>query len=558
MDIARSRVGEFLPLQADGYACTTDQLLDVLVAVSCQKETIEQVCADLKIKVGAQTIRGYFNEQLKVENLFELQEAVNAVLQKSFSLEFKAEQLEIAIDYHDQSYYGRAEQSEGLWVGAEAKNGTTKVYRVATVYLIRNGHRLTLGIKFVKPLETAKEIVKYLLNRLQRVEIKARMLYLDRGFASIEVARYLKEIKQKAIIASPIRGKTGGLKALCVGKKSYRTKHIFKSAKHGAEEIEMAMFKGFTTTKKGKKERKANWLAYILISAEANLSAKKVKENYRKRFGIEASYRCAKKVRGWTTSANAAYRFVLMGMSFVLTNIWQELQEKWTRKQQVGRRTWNWEKFRLKRFVNFLRKAIENLLGFSELFSVERVLASRGFQINSEGIGRDTLLAKNFWSTNEFNLMFEVFDDITLRNDLLNVIENPSSVPHYPKVSELLILPNFQKDRNKFSKTFEWYVGELLVRRFQAFSSAFGVDVQNIVRNKDNGTAGDFDVLTILGDTNLLYIECKTGDCKQKSIKNTVERGLALHSLATVIFMGKGTEERKLKQQLNGLSHPII
>ncbi len=77
MEIARSRVGQFLPLEADGYACTTEQLLDVLLAVSVGKETIEQVSADLNIKVGAETIRGYFNEQLQVENLFELQESID-------------------------------------------------------------------------------------------------------------------------------------------------------------------------------------------------------------------------------------------------------------------------------------------------------------------------------------------------------------------------------------------------------------------------------------------------------------------------------------------------
>lgn len=364
LGIARSRVKEFLPLHADGYACTTEQLIDVLLVVCCQKETIEQVCSDLQIKVGSESIRGYFNQQLQVENLDGLEEAINLALQKSFALELKGQKLDIAMDYHDQSYYGKVEQTEGLWIGAEAKNGTTKVYRVATCYVIKNGHRLTLGIKFVKPGETIKEIVEYLLNQLKRIELVVGCLYLDRGFASIEVARYLKAIKQKSIIASPIRGKTGGLKALCVGRKSYRTRHVFKSQKHGAEELEMAMFKGFTkTTKKGKKVRKAKWLAYVLIGCEENLSAKKVKENYRKRFGIEASYRCAKKVRGWTTSSNPAYRFVLLGMSFVLTNIWQELQEQWTRMKQVGRRVWNKQEFRLKRFVSFLRKAIENLYG---------------------------------------------------------------------------------------------------------------------------------------------------------------------------------------------------
>jgi len=364
LETARSRVGQFLPLQANGYACTTEQLWDVLLSVSAQKDTIEQVCSDLKIKVGAETIRGYFNTQLKVENLSELQEAVNLALQTSLNSDLKRQKLEVAIDFNDQSYYGKSDQTEGLWVGAEAKNGTTKVYRVATLYVIKNGNRLTLAIKFVVPQETVKETVEYLLQQLKRLEIESRCLYLDRGFGSIEIARYLKEIKQTAIVACPIRGKTGGLKALCVGRKSYRTKHVFKSEKHGTEEAEMVMFKAFSTsTKKGKKVRKAKWLAYILVNCDEKPSAKKVKESYRKRFGIEASYRCAKKVRGWTTSINAAYRFVLIGMSFLLTNIWQEFQEKWTRKVQVGRACWNSEKFRLKRFVNFLRKAIENVYG---------------------------------------------------------------------------------------------------------------------------------------------------------------------------------------------------
>ena len=364
LDIARSRVEQFLPLCAEGYACTTQQLVDVLLAVCAGKDTLQQVCADLQLKVGAETIRGYFNEQLTVENLPQLQEAINAALQANPKAGFKGQKLELAIDFHDQSYYGKSKQSEGLWVGAEAKNGTTKVYRVATIYVIKNGHRLTLGIKFVLPEETAKESLEYLLNQVRKLEIEVKCLYLDRGFGCIGIARYLKEIKQTAIVACPIRGKTGGLRALCVGRQSYRAKHVFKSDKHGTEEVEMALYKTFTTTtKKGQKVRRAKWLAYMLVNCADNLSAKKVKANYRKRFGIESSYRCAKKVRGWTTSANVAYRFLLLGMSFVLTNIWQELQAAWTRKAQVGRASWNWGKFRLQRFVNFLRQAIENVYG---------------------------------------------------------------------------------------------------------------------------------------------------------------------------------------------------
>ena len=178
---------------------------------------------------------------------------------------------------------------------------------MATIYVIKKGHRLTLGIKFVVPAETVKETVEYLSKQLKRLEIEAECLYLERGFGVIEVARYVQQIKQTAIIACPIRGKTGGLKALCLGKRSYRTRHVFQSAEHGVEEVEMAMFKGFTNcTKKGKKVRKAKWLAYMLIEAGEKPSAETVKKRHRKRFGIESSYRSAKIVRGWTTSSNAA------------------------------------------------------------------------------------------------------------------------------------------------------------------------------------------------------------------------------------------------------------
>ena len=175
------------------------------------------------------------------------------------------EKLEVAMDFHDQPYYGKTEQAEGLWVGGEANQGTTKMYRVATCYIIKNDYRLTLGIKFVLPDESVKEVVEYLLNQLQRLGIGIKCLYLDRGFEGVGLVQYLKQRKQTAIIACPIRGKTGGVKALCVGKKSYRTKHIFKSLKHGVEEVEMAMFDGFTTTtKKSRKVRKARMIGIYL------------------------------------------------------------------------------------------------------------------------------------------------------------------------------------------------------------------------------------------------------------------------------------------------------
>jgi hypothetical protein len=198
-----------------------------------------------------------------------------------------------------------------------------------------------------------------------------------------------------------------------------------------------------------------------------------------------------------------------------------------------------------------------NQIRLDQIFTVERVLSSRGFSVKTEGSGEDTVLCKSLWSAEEANLVFSIFNNTTLRNELLEYIENKmgkSAVSN--TVTQLIDIKEFKKDRQNFSTTYEWYVGELLVRKFMAFSSSYGVTVNDICRNSDGGTSGDFDVLSILGDMNLIYLECKSGKTKQKSVKSTLERSISLHCTASVFIRQKITT-KGLKQQLS-FKHPVF
>ena len=76
----REGLGQNLPLPAEGYKCTTDDLLNVLLGVAANRGTIESVCSDLIGTPDAATIRGYFNEGLCVEDLPDLAQRLNAAL----------------------------------------------------------------------------------------------------------------------------------------------------------------------------------------------------------------------------------------------------------------------------------------------------------------------------------------------------------------------------------------------------------------------------------------------------------------------------------------------
>jgi hypothetical protein len=359
---ARARLRDHLPLQADGYVCTTDDLLQVLLGVAVNRQTIEAICADLVGTPDPETIRRYLNAQLCVDELPALEQHLNAALAAAIPTHVWAQARDVAIDFHDRPYYGKTSQADGLWVRGEAQDGTTHFYRVATAYLMLNRMRITLAIRFVLPEDDTVAILDHLLGRLETLNLRAKRLFLDKGFAGTAVLAYLSQHQQAALIACPIRGKTGGTRALCQGQRSYRTSYTFREGSAEAFTAELAVCRTVTSSKRTQRmERRATWLLFILIKLD--LPLKRVRRLYRRRFGVESSYRCAGQVRGWTTSRKAAYRFVLLALSFILLNEWLLLRWCFTQVPRRGGRSLATQRFALSRFVTFLRRALEHHYG---------------------------------------------------------------------------------------------------------------------------------------------------------------------------------------------------
>jgi putative transposase len=363
LEYARAGLQEHLTLTAEGYKCTTEDLLDVLLGVGVKGGTIEATCADLVGTPDPETIRQYLNEQLTVETLPELEQNLNAALAAQIPRRVYRRACDIAIDFHDRPYYGRSSQEEGLWVRGKAKNGTTRFYRVATAYVILAGLRVTLAVGFFLPGNDTVTILGILLHRVKTLNIQVNRLFLDKGFASIDVMDYLTQNALSALIACPIRGRTGGTRALCTGNKSYLTTHTFKSQNSGSFTADLAVCRVFTTAKRtGRMRRRADWMVFILINLE--LSPRQARRTYRRRFGIETSYRCAGQVRGWTTSRNPVYRFLLIGLSFFLLNVCLCLRWLFTQVPRRGRRWLDVKRFELTRFANFIVRALERQYGY--------------------------------------------------------------------------------------------------------------------------------------------------------------------------------------------------
>ena len=93
-----------MPLEAAGYACATDDLLKVLLGVAANTGTVESVCTDLVGSPDPETIRGYFKEQLRVEDLPDLERRLNAALAVETPERVQRRAREVAIDLHNRPY----------------------------------------------------------------------------------------------------------------------------------------------------------------------------------------------------------------------------------------------------------------------------------------------------------------------------------------------------------------------------------------------------------------------------------------------------------------------
>jgi len=346
---------EHLTLEANGYRCTTEMVLDVILKASAERSSVEAACQDLAGVAASNTVREYLNAALKAAQLREQEAEMNAALAASIPEAMQREGIEVAIDLHDEPFYGQRPDLLAMTCRGQAKKGTTHFIRFASAYVIWRQVRLTLAIHYVLPGEEKLAVLQTLLSRLKTLNFTFRVLYMDKAFAAGPIIRYLTDIRQPAIIACPIRGKQGGTRALCQGRKSYRTDHIFKDG----TTANLALFASLVPDKTGKRRRK--WLAFIVI--QLDWKPQQIYARYRRRFGIECSYRSMRPVRAHTTSRNPALRFFLLAVGLVLVNTWVFLRWVFTQLIAPGPRRVDPRRFRFHRFTGLLVRAVEAIYG---------------------------------------------------------------------------------------------------------------------------------------------------------------------------------------------------
>jgi putative transposase len=368
-------VRPYLPLDLQNTRITADDLIAVLGYASANRISTEAACQELKGAPSANRLREVLAEALPERAI--LQRALNRILRVQTPRFVKRGKRSyyVAIDLTLIPYHGECYEEENEIVRSAAKSGTTHFHGYATASIVHDHQRYVLALRFVEKGESMETIVAGLLNRLKSMGISIRCAYFDKGFCSVPVLKTLTRRKLRFVMPIPVRGKSGGVRTLFEGSASCKTTYTFRSPQHGEWKVAAIVVKKYS---KGRYKRKgARWFAYAVARLSKSVEPHQVFEMYRQRFGIETSYRQMNQVRARTTSRNPVLRLLLVGLAFVLFNLYIAIRQQVAicLKNPLVPFSKSW--LTLRRLVRLIAHAVEKLFDCADV-----VFRSKSFALS--------------------------------------------------------------------------------------------------------------------------------------------------------------------------------
>jgi putative transposase len=355
----------YLPLDLQNTRISAEDIIAVLGYASAHRISMDAACHELQEAPSANRLREVLAKALP--DRATLQRALNTILraQTPHFVKKGKRAYYVAIDLTLIPYHGECYEDEKEIMRSQAKSGTTHFHGYATVSIVHDNQRYVVALRFVEKGESMKDLVAWLLNRLKTIGICIKRAYFDKGFCSIPVLQMLQRRKLSFIIPMPVRGKSGGVRKLFDASASYKTTYTFNSPKHGELEVQAVAVKKYS---KGRYNRKGSrWFAYAVAGLPKTLEPHQVFEMYRQRFGIESSYRQMNQVRARTTSQNPVIRLLLVGLAFIMFNLYI------ANRQQIAiclkNSTKPFSKFwlTLRRLVRMIARAVEDLFDLADV-----------------------------------------------------------------------------------------------------------------------------------------------------------------------------------------------
>ena len=355
-----------LRLRDHGPKCTAGTLLTVLCYAAARIASLAAAC---KALVGAPSYQAVHDALLAtLPDIHELQRRFNRALQGDLPKALRQRRQPLAIDLHLVPYHGQPLHDLAEIYRSQAKSGTCSFHAYATGYVIRQGLRFTVALTSVRRGEALQEVIRRLLAQAAKASVRPRYLLLDRGFCSVAVIRYLQAARYPFLMPLPLRGRPldhpkgpSGSRVFAAYQRSGWSSYTLTDARKRTARVQVCIKCRNLGGERGKHGRQA--LVYAYGGGLRPGSYRWVKETYRSRFAIEATYRQLQQARIRTCTRDPLLRLLYVAVALLLRNVWVWLHWQVLAERRRGGRRVDTKRLPFRAMLLWLQHWAEALLG---------------------------------------------------------------------------------------------------------------------------------------------------------------------------------------------------
>lgn len=276
----------------------------------------------------------------------------------------------VAVDITLIPYHGRPFADAAEVYRSRPKSGTTHFHAYATAYLVRDGRRFTLALARVRHGTAPAAVVRDLLRRVRAAGVNIRLVLLDRGFNCAGVVRSLRAARTPFIMPQAVHGRAPADGRL-TGLRAIRAYHPTGWATYTWQPLgQRRVTVDLCVCRRRRRDRRGHRV-FLYACWGVRSTPACVRAVYRRRFGIETSYRQMNRARIRTTTRRPTLRLLFIGAALLLRNLWAWLH--WTalaRRRRGGRRM-QLDRLRFATLLLWLAHLAEHAFGYHDHTAAE-------------------------------------------------------------------------------------------------------------------------------------------------------------------------------------------
>lgn len=349
-------------LKDHGWLCTAVVVWSVVLRAASRMISVYAAVRDLADAPSGGAVFTALGEGLP-KTLPVLEKRLNGALTGSLPRRMRRGRREVAIDFHLVPYYGRPEKSRNELYYGKPRQGTKHFHAYASACIVEYGLRYTVALTWVRRHETMVKVLERLLAQIDKIGLKIRCLLLDRAFFNVPVAELLQRKQLPFLMPVMFRGRRpkrptkAGLHWIKRQPAGWY-KHVLKN---GKKQVPISVCVGYRRHR-DRKDRKQVKQKLLFGAWRVSGSPTQIRERYRKRFGIETSYRQLRQARIYTCVRDPHLRLLFVAVALILRNLWIWVHETYLAEGAGDSKTLRLERLRFKRLLDWLARAVVALL----------------------------------------------------------------------------------------------------------------------------------------------------------------------------------------------------